>query len=146
MRRKSNPRNPKLSFFLRSTIRLFSSFISTLSFANSSRNRFFNAGTIQLCRAWERYRKLPEVLSPEEVVQMIDSASNLFHRTMLMTLYSTGRDGSRPIHRRDRHVDIWRRNKEGNWKLWMYMDNQDVADSFRPDQATSAGAQTHGSF
>ena len=38
----------------------------------------------------KRYRKLPEVLSPEEVSQLIDSASNLFHRTMLMTLYSTG--------------------------------------------------------
>jgi len=38
----------------------------------------------------KRHRKLPEVLSPEEVAQLIDSASNLFHRTMLMTLYSTG--------------------------------------------------------
>ena len=35
-------------------------------------------------------RKLPEILSPEEVARLIDSASNLFHRTMLMTLYSTG--------------------------------------------------------
>ncbi len=38
----------------------------------------------------KRRRTLPEVLSPEEVAQLIDSASNLFHRTMLMTLYSTG--------------------------------------------------------
>src|ERR1700731_2488389 len=38
----------------------------------------------------KRYPKLPEVLSPEEVAQLIDSTSNLFHRTMLMTLYSTG--------------------------------------------------------
>jgi integrase/recombinase XerD len=35
-------------------------------------------------------RRLPIVLSQEEVGQLIDSASNLFHRTMLMTLYSTG--------------------------------------------------------
>src|SRR5258708_29690254 len=41
----------------------------------------------------------------------------------------TPKDGGRPIRRRDRYVDIWRRDKEGNWKLWMYMDNQDVADS-----------------
>src|SRR5580700_87636 len=38
----------------------------------------------------KRRRKLPKVLSPEEVEQLIDSARNLFHRTMLMTLYSTG--------------------------------------------------------
>jgi integrase/recombinase XerD len=35
-------------------------------------------------------RRLPTVLSQEEVGQLIDSASNLFHRAMLMTLYSTG--------------------------------------------------------
>ena len=42
----------------------------------------------------------------------------------------TPRDGGQPIRRRDRYVDIWRKNKEGNWKLWMYMDNQDVPDPF----------------
>jgi ketosteroid isomerase-like protein len=46
----------------------------------------------------------------------------------------TPKDGGQPVRRRDRYVDIWRRNKEGNWKLLMYMDNQDVADPFRPDQ------------
>src|SRR5664280_337638 len=35
-------------------------------------------------------RRLPIVLSQEEVSRLIDSASNLLHRTMLMTLYSTG--------------------------------------------------------
>ena len=34
-------------------------------------------------------RRLPIVLSPEEVTQLINSARNLFHRTLLMTLYST---------------------------------------------------------
>ena len=34
--------------------------------------------------------KLPVVLSPEEVTRLIDGASNLKHRTMLMVLYATG--------------------------------------------------------
>jgi len=38
----------------------------------------------------KRHRKLPEILSPDEVALLIGSASNLFHQTMLMTLYSTG--------------------------------------------------------
>jgi integrase/recombinase XerD len=34
-------------------------------------------------------RRLPIVLSPEEVTRLIDSAHNLYHRTLLMTLYAT---------------------------------------------------------
>jgi len=52
----------------------------------------------------------------------------------------TPKDGGQPTRRRDRYVDIWRRNKEGKWKLWMYMDNQDVADPFRPEQTLRLGA------
>jgi len=36
------------------------------------------------------HKRLPTVLSSEEVSRLIDSASNLYHRTLLMTLYSTG--------------------------------------------------------
>lgn len=43
-------------------------------------------------------------------------------------LTMTPRSGGPPIHRKDRYVDIWRRNEQGEWKLWMYMDNRDVAD------------------
>ena len=35
-------------------------------------------------------RKLPTVLSPEEVRRMIDGTANLMHRTLLMVLYGTG--------------------------------------------------------
>jgi integrase/recombinase XerD len=35
-------------------------------------------------------RRLPIILTQEEAVRLIDSASNLYHRAMLITLYSTG--------------------------------------------------------
>jgi site-specific recombinase XerD len=34
-------------------------------------------------------KRLPTMLSPEEVTRLIDSACNLYHRRLLMTLYST---------------------------------------------------------
>jgi integrase/recombinase XerD len=38
----------------------------------------------------KRPRRLPIILSQEEAARLIESASNLFHRAMLTTLYSTG--------------------------------------------------------
>ena len=35
-------------------------------------------------------RKLPVVLSPEEIIRMIEAAPNLMHRTILMVLHATG--------------------------------------------------------
>jgi integrase/recombinase XerD len=35
-------------------------------------------------------KSLPIILTQEEAIRLIDSASNLFHRAMLMTIYSTG--------------------------------------------------------
>jgi ketosteroid isomerase-like protein len=56
----------------------------------------------------------------------------------LHDLTLTPKGGGQPIRRRDRYVDIWRKSGDGNWKLWMYMDNQDVADPFCPAQIQSA--------
>lgn len=58
----------------------------------------------------------------------------------------TPRDGGQPVHRRDRYVDIWRKNKEGKWKLWIYMDNQDVVDPFQAEKTDSTKVQAYGSF
>jgi integrase/recombinase XerD len=38
----------------------------------------------------KRPRRLPTVLSPEEVTRLIEASTNLMHRTMLMVLYATG--------------------------------------------------------
>jgi ketosteroid isomerase-like protein len=46
----------------------------------------------------------------------------------------TPKDGRPSVRRRDRYMDVWRKNKEGCWKLWMHIDNRDVADPFPPGQ------------
>jgi integrase/recombinase XerD len=38
----------------------------------------------------KKVQRLPIILSPEEVAQLIDSALTPFHRILLMTLYATG--------------------------------------------------------
>ena len=50
-------------------------------------------------------RQIPMVLSPDEVTRMIDAASNLRHRTILMTLYSTGMRCSELCHLRVEDID-----------------------------------------
>jgi integrase len=50
-------------------------------------------------------RQIPIVLSPDEVKRMIDAAPNLRHRTILMTLYSTGMRRSELCHLRPEDID-----------------------------------------
>ena len=38
----------------------------------------------------KRPRRLPNILSPQEVARLIDAADSAFHRVILMTLYATG--------------------------------------------------------
>jgi site-specific recombinase XerD len=50
-------------------------------------------------------RQIPIVLSPDEVTRMIDATPNLRHRTILMTLYSTGVRRSELCHLRPEDID-----------------------------------------
>src|ERR1035437_6700372 len=56
----------------------------------------------------KRHRKLPEILGPDEVALLIDSASNLFHQTILMTLYSTGMRRAEMCHLKTTDIDSQR--------------------------------------
>jgi integrase/recombinase XerD len=56
----------------------------------------------------KRPKKLPTVLSPEEVARLIDSARNLMHRTMLMTLYATGLRRAELCHLKVSDIDSGR--------------------------------------
>jgi integrase/recombinase XerD len=53
-------------------------------------------------------KRLPTVLSPEEVARLIDSARNLYHRTLLMTLYFTAMRRSKLCRLKVRDVDSQR--------------------------------------
>jgi site-specific recombinase XerD len=67
-----------------------------------------------LCRRFSRddlplpkllRRQIPIVLSPDEVARLIAAAANLRHRTILMTLYSTGMRRSELCHLRPEDID-----------------------------------------
>jgi integrase/recombinase XerD len=53
-------------------------------------------------------RKLPNVLTMEEVEKIIYAPSNLKHRLMLMTAYSAGLRASEVIHLKPEHIDSQR--------------------------------------
>ncbi len=50
-------------------------------------------------------RRLPQILSVDEVTRLIDAAGSLSHRTMLMTLYSTGMRNAELRHLQVRDID-----------------------------------------
>src|ERR1700691_2491205 len=50
-------------------------------------------------------RRLPIILTQEEAIRLIDSASNLFHRAMLITLYSTGMRRAELCHLKVENID-----------------------------------------
>src|SRR5258705_7254564 len=53
-------------------------------------------------------RRLPTVLSPEEVSRLINAAGTLFRRTLLMTLYGTGMRRSEGAHLKVGDIDSQR--------------------------------------
>jgi len=53
-------------------------------------------------------RRLPTVLSPEEVARLINAAGTLFRRTLLMTLYGTGMRRSELAHLKVGDIDSQR--------------------------------------
>jgi site-specific recombinase XerD len=74
-----------------------SQYVSALRFLFiKTLHRHFLAEYIPFPKA---HKRLPTVLSPEEVTRLIDSARNLYHRTLLMTLYSTATHLSRQLAR-----------------------------------------------
>lgn len=52
-----------------------------------------------------RHRKLPMLLSLEEVGKLIDAAPNLKHRTLLMTVYGAGLRVSEVVRLRPHHIE-----------------------------------------
>lgn len=76
--------------------------------------RFFYIKTLH--KAWsiaetpypKKTRRLPTILSQEEVAQLIDAASTPFHRTLLMTLYATGLRCAELAHLKVTDVDSQR--------------------------------------
>jgi site-specific recombinase XerD len=73
--------------------------------------RFFYIKTLK--KAWsveetpypKKTRRLPTILSQEEVARLIDAADTPFHRTLLMTLYATGLRRAEVTHLKVSDID-----------------------------------------
>jgi ketosteroid isomerase-like protein len=40
----------------------------------------------------------------------------------------TPKSGGEPLRSRTRYLDVWKKDRAGNWKLAMFIDNADVPD------------------
>jgi ketosteroid isomerase-like protein len=115
--------------------------LDLVSFSNGQPSEFGKSGLealeIRVKSLFERFTAKLAVIVMEIRIQGDVAYDYGWHDLTL-----TPKDGSQPIHRRDRYVDIWRKSLDGNWRLWMYMDNQDVADTLQrsPAQREATGA------
>ena len=114
-----------------------------VSFSDGQPSEFGKSGLealeIRLKSLFERYAATLAVIVVEIRINGDIAYDYGWHELTL-----TPKDGGQPIHLRNRYVDIWRRNKEGHWMLWMYMDNLDVPDPFRPREIRSAHHEVTG--
>ncbi len=69
------------------------------------------------------------------IIAEIRVGSDIAHDYGWNELTLTPKAGGEAIYRRYRYVDVWRKNHEGQWKLWMYIDNADVKNPFVPPGA-----------
>ena len=108
-----------------------------VSFSDGQPSEFGKSGLdaleIRLKSLFERFK-----VSLVVVVNEIRIQGGFAYDYGVHDLTLTPREGGDLIRRRNRYVDIWRENIEGNWKLWMYMDNQDVPDPFQPREIRPA--------
>jgi ketosteroid isomerase-like protein len=77
------------------------------------------------------------------IVIEIRSQADVAHGYGWHDLTLTPKRGGEPIHRRYRYVDIWRKNTAREWKLWMYVDNADVADPFVSEDVPPAKPEAY---
>ena len=52
-----------------------------------------------------RQKKLPEILSQQEVIKLIDAADDVCHRALLMTTYGSGLRVSETVHLKPHHIE-----------------------------------------
>ena len=114
-----------------------------VSFSDGQPSEFGESGLealdIRLKNLFERF-----TTSLTVIVNEVRIEGDVAYDYGLHDLTLTPKDGGQPINRRNRYVDIWRRNKEDRWKLWMYIDNRDVPDSFRAREIRSANHEVTG--
>ena len=114
-----------------------------VSFSDGQPSEFGESGLealeIRLKNLFERF-----TASLAVIVNEVRIEGDVAYDYGLHDLTLTPKDGGQPINRRNRYVDIWRRNKEDRWKLWMYIDNRDVPDSFRAREIRSANHEVTG--